>query len=287
MPELTVYRKNAVMPPMVCMYCGAPATSTKEWREVNRKPEKAAGGGGGTGLSSAPTGDDPISGVIAAIMLPLVLWELLKGLVSGIGAVIGFLALRRRPAFSTLILFGLPLALTGLLLAAYNFARFGDPLNNGYLLANQALLNPEHGSFSWHYITKNIYTYFLRLPEWRSSWPYLILTDNGLSLIATTPALLLLLVPRWSPRAPDARLLGRLALAASAATLMLYLMYFWDGWRQFGCRYTLDFTPFLIVALALRADPPEGKRAWALQALVILSIVINVWGTWYWRTQRI
>lgn len=90
MPELTVYRRNSAPPPMVCMYCGALATSTQEWREV---PAKAGGGGGGTDLSPTPTGDDPISGAIAVVMLPLVLWELLKGL----GAVAGYLT-RPRPA---------------------------------------------------------------------------------------------------------------------------------------------------------------------------------------------
>jgi hypothetical protein len=95
MPELIVYRKSATKLPMVCMYCGAPATATTAWREVNRKPEPSRNSGG-TGLSPVPTGDDPVSGLIAVIMLPLVVWELLRGLVVGIGAVAGFLT-RPRP----------------------------------------------------------------------------------------------------------------------------------------------------------------------------------------------
>lgn len=93
MPELIVHRKNAT-PPMVCMYCGAPATSTTEWHEANHAPGKAAGGGG-TDLVATPTGDDPISGLIAVVMLPLVLWELLKGIAAGIGVAVGYLT---RPA---------------------------------------------------------------------------------------------------------------------------------------------------------------------------------------------
>lgn len=88
MPELTVYRKNAAPPPMVCMYCGAHATSTQEWREENHKPVR---GGGGTDLTPVSTGDDPVSGVIAILMLPFVLWQLLVGLVAAIGAVVGFI----------------------------------------------------------------------------------------------------------------------------------------------------------------------------------------------------
>jgi hypothetical protein len=91
MPELIVRRKNAAPPPMACMYCGAPATATIEWREENRAPERNRNSGGGTDLTPTPTGDDPVSGIIAVLMLPLVLWELFLGLVAGIGAAVGYL----------------------------------------------------------------------------------------------------------------------------------------------------------------------------------------------------
>jgi hypothetical protein len=93
MPELTLTRRSPT-PPMVCMYCGAPATATREWREVNRRPER---GGGGTDVIPVPTGDDPVSAAVGVLMLPLVAWELLKALVLAGGAVVGFLA-RPRPA---------------------------------------------------------------------------------------------------------------------------------------------------------------------------------------------
>lgn len=83
MPELTVDRRNAAPPPMVCMYCGAPATSTREWRVENRNPQKGAGE---ADFIPGPTGDDPISAVFGLVMLPFILWELLKGLVTAIGA---------------------------------------------------------------------------------------------------------------------------------------------------------------------------------------------------------
>jgi hypothetical protein len=92
MPELTVHRKNAALAPMICMYCGDPATSTEEWREENHKPVR---GGGGTDITPVPTGDDPVSAVTAVLMLPLILWQLLVALVAGIGAVAGW---ANRPA---------------------------------------------------------------------------------------------------------------------------------------------------------------------------------------------
>lgn len=80
MPELTLTRRGET-PPMVCMYCGAPATATREWDEVNRRP----GGGGGADATPVPPGDDPVSAVIGLLLLPLVLWDLLKALVAAVG----------------------------------------------------------------------------------------------------------------------------------------------------------------------------------------------------------
>ncbi|HAC78721.1 MAG TPA: hypothetical protein DCG06_00375 [Deltaproteobacteria bacterium] len=195
-----------------------------------------------------------------------------------------FLLWQREKSLRTIFEFGLPFALTAALLAAYNIARFGDPLDNGYIVANQALLAPEHGSFSWRYLGQNLRHYFLLLPTVEKTWPYLKLTDHGLSLIATTPALLLLLRRGWSSGAPDAALLGRASMAGAAMIFSMYLLYFWDGWRQFGSRYTLDFTPFLIVALALRNDPRPGLRPWIWPAAIAISCAINIWGIWYWKT---
>ncbi|MFP6665292.1 MAG: hypothetical protein VCC00_13940 [Deltaproteobacteria bacterium] len=195
-----------------------------------------------------------------------------------------FLLWRHRPQFRTLFEFGLPFVVAALLLAIYNFARFGDVLDNGYLSANQALFLPEHGSFHWRYIGKNLQHYFLLLPSLQREWPFLVTTDHGLGLVATTPAVLLLLRQRWSETAPDAALLGRLSLAGMGLIFGLYLFYFWDGWRQFGSRYTLDFSPFLMVALALKNDPRTGMWRWPFPLLIGLSIAINGWGIWYWKS---
>jgi hypothetical protein len=199
-----------------------------------------------------------------------------------------FLVLERRRGawLRTVFEFSLPLLVTAVLLGLYNFARFDDLLNNGYLMANQALLNPQHGSFSWRYIPQNIYQYFVRFPQLESVWPYLRLDDHGLSLLATTPAVLLLLRPGWSRHAPRAALRGWVAAAGCALILGLYLCYFWDGWQQFGSRYTLDFTPFLMVALALKNDERPGVWRWIFPALVVLSIAVNVWGVWWWQNMR-
>jgi hypothetical protein len=92
MPELTVRRSRPQPDPMVCMYCGAPATEAKELHVVNREPSEA---GGGTDLTPGPSGEDPVSAVIGLLMLPFVLWDLLVALAQAAGAVAGLFT--RRP----------------------------------------------------------------------------------------------------------------------------------------------------------------------------------------------
>jgi hypothetical protein len=57
------------------MYCGFPADHKLEWSVENCRPSS---GGGGSDITPVPTGDDPISGFFALLMLPFVLWDLIK-----------------------------------------------------------------------------------------------------------------------------------------------------------------------------------------------------------------
>lgn len=57
------------------MYCGQPATHSREF-EVEHRPTPQ--GGGGTDITPVPGGDDPISGVIAVLLLPLLIWDGVK-----------------------------------------------------------------------------------------------------------------------------------------------------------------------------------------------------------------
>jgi hypothetical protein len=99
MPELTVYRNSPVPRPQVCMYCGGPSTSVQEWREVNRRSDRG-GGGGGTDVVPVTVGDDPVSGVLGLLLLPLALWQLFKAVALGIGAVVGWLSRPTPPTSS-------------------------------------------------------------------------------------------------------------------------------------------------------------------------------------------
>jgi hypothetical protein len=72
MPDLT-FRRGAPAPvKQVCMYCGRPATHARERRVRNPRLDPPPGGAD-HGASGVPTGDDPVSGCIALVLLPFVL----------------------------------------------------------------------------------------------------------------------------------------------------------------------------------------------------------------------
>jgi hypothetical protein len=93
MPELIVPHASPPTP-MVCMYCGCVATTSQTWEVARTNPEA---NGGGADIALVPGGDDPASAVVGLLMLPFVLWELLKGLAAAVGAVVGYARPRRQP----------------------------------------------------------------------------------------------------------------------------------------------------------------------------------------------
>lgn len=155
----------------------------------------------------------------------------------------------------------------------YNFSRFGSVFENGY----GKVFTGAHGLFSWHYLKHNLYTYVLAPPEWLGGFPYVRPSLHGMSLLLTTPAFLFVL--------PSVRQIARnthalAAWLAVACVGTLYLAYFWDGFAQFGVRYTLDYTPFLMLLTAIGfAETLRFPRI----PLIMLSIIINVWGIGWWR----
>jgi hypothetical protein len=99
-----------------------------------------------------------------------------------------------------------------------------------------------------------------------------------MSVFLTTPALLLLV------RAVRRDWLTLATWAAVLAVGSLYLLYFWAGFAQFGMRYTLDFTPFLIILVAIACGNTMTRSA---RALIALSMVVQLWGVAWWRFGRL
>jgi hypothetical protein len=104
--------------------------------------------------------------------------------------------------------------------------------------------------------------------------PFVRPRADGMSILLTTPAVVLAL--------PPLRLLLRSRLIAGAAlavvTIAVFnLMHFSQGWVQFGYRFALDFWPFLLLLVALGMERVGGVRR-SVVVLIAVSVVVMAWG---------
>ncbi len=158
----------------------------------------------------------------------------------------------------------------------YNELRWGLPYDVGYSAwYHQDGAGESTGSpFRLAYLSNQLYSFFVRFPDRIASFPYLVPTYNGVALTWTSPALVLAFGAR-EPR--------KLTIAMWAATLVVAipnLLYYVNGYAQFGMRHALDFEPFLFVLMALAVRRGFGPLAATLCAY---SMLAGAWGIWYWK----
>jgi hypothetical protein len=159
----------------------------------------------------------------------------------------------------------------------YNAARWGTWYDIGYTAwyhQDQAG-SPTGSPFQLRYFTYELWSFFIQGAQRLPQWPYLQPTMNGLAMTWTSPALILALFARGPLR---------LVLALWAAVLLTAgpnFVYYVNGFAQFGMRHALDFIPFLVALMMLAAR--EKMPRWSY-ALVAYSIVVGLWGCWFWNS---
>jgi len=149
--------------------------------------------------------------------------------------------------------FALPLALTALLLGGYNYARYGDVLQTGYL------------------------------PQEKFSTPWLegisgLLVSPGRGLFLYAPILLVSLpaIPAFVKRH---RLEAALALLVSASYVLLYgRWFFWHAGYAWGPRFLVPMVPFAVILMAPLVEKLSGKGWLAFAALCLVSVAIQILG---------
>ena len=197
---------------------------------------------------------------------------------------------------------GLGMAVPIGLLGAYNLVSSGHLFNPAYeaIWAIEIRFYPQLPQYSYlqyhldwgiedpRYLVQNLWIMLANLPIvapassagagarslFDPSCPWLMPRADGMGLLWTTPA--------WLLFAPSLRAWGRSRLVSGAllATLLIAianLMHFSQGWVQFGYRFSNDFAPFLLLAVALGLERLGGLRWWAV-ALIGASILVNFWG---------
>jgi hypothetical protein len=174
----------------------------------------------------------------------------------------------------------LGLAVAGLLI--YNNARFGNPLEFGYVGENVAdkLKDALHtyGQFNLHYAAKNFWAMWLAGLQWDPKLNFWKPDGEGMSLFFTTPAIIYLAHSFKNPRGRAPLVIG--AWVAFVLLLILLLLYYNTGWYQFGYRFSLDFMLPVMVLLAVAA----GERiSWSMRTLILVGILVNLYGVIWWN----
>jgi hypothetical protein len=178
---------------------------------------------------------------------------------------------RRKDLVRRLALFAGTIAILAAPMMWMNQVRFGNPFEFGHshLYANRVNADIRaHGLFSFHYLARNLRSAFLLLPKIDLQPFGLDYDPNGMSLFVTTPLFALLFFPRERPR------LWRPLWITAAAVAIPGFFYQNNGWQQFGFRFSLDYTPHLLVLLALTGRALDGLF-WLLAAI---GVAVNAWG---------
>lgn len=175
-----------------------------------------------------------------------------------------------------------PVLVAVILVGLYNFLRFHNPFNGGYvhqLLYPASAESRSYGVFSLIHIPTNLYSALLRTPDpvlrtgtsWTLKFPYIKNNVYGMSIFITSPYLLYLFSNKWSSFNTRAR---NLMVAALGSGLLVFSFY-GVGLLQFGYRYSLDFLPelFLLFMIMYRKNHRDLSRG--MKALLIGSGVFN------------
>ena len=167
-------------------------------------------------------------------------------------------------------LFSLPLLLLAAIQMLFNHARFHDLFEFGhsYLIGPAGQRIKEHGLFAYHFFEWNLRAMLLRLPVILDRAPYLGYNTDGMSILLTTPIFVRLFWPRAKPW------LYPILWVTAIAGIIPPLFYQNSGYVQFGYRFSLDITPYLVMLLAVGKIP---MNRWT-KLLILISVAVNLIG---------
>jgi hypothetical protein len=164
----------------------------------------------------------------------------------------------------------------GVALMLHNKARFGHfgEFGHRYLAEGGLERIRDYGLFNYHFLARNLSAAFTLLPRIQPEAPYVLVSKHGMSLFLTTPVFLFYLFrPRPAQFVEDV-FWRRLLWAATLVIAIPHFFYQNTGWAQFGYRFSLDYTVFLVLLLALGRYP---LTRW-FKLLVLVGLIVNAFG---------
>jgi hypothetical protein len=167
-----------------------------------------------------------------------------------------------------LVRFGVPVAAVVGVLFWHNYARFERPLEFGHKFLNVQWQEriQRWGLLNYHFLSRNLAAALVLLPRIMTRWPYVKISQHGMSLLVTSPNLAYVVAP--AERSPLAKPLW-ITVATAALPSLLYQS---SGFIQLGYRYSLDYMIFLMMLLAVGNRPLSRL----FKALVIVAFAINL-----------
>ena len=153
-------------------------------------------------------------------------------------------------------------------------ARPGSPATCWPPLPEWLEAQRDRGLFSLVHVPMNLHYLFTKLPALTGEFPFFRPDGLGMSVLFTSPGLLLAVRAPWR----DSR--SWLLLLAAVLVLIPTLLYYGGGWLQYGYRYFLDSIPFVWALVAL-GIVHRGTLRWWGWALILFGVAIGAAGV-YW-----
>jgi hypothetical protein len=169
-----------------------------------------------------------------------------------------------------LVGFAIPAGTVLTVLLVHNYLRFAQFTEFGHKYLNIGWQEriQRWGLFNYHFLSRNLTCALLLLPRILVHYPYVKISEHGMSMLVTTPCLgYAVAAKERSPLAP--------ALWLTILTTALpSLLYQNSGFLQFGYRFSLDYIVFLVMLLAV-----GGRKFTSLfKALVVFGVAVNLFG---------
>ena len=200
--------------------------------------------------------------------------------------------LKDRATFQKVGFFAAGLAPFVLLFFLYNEVRFGNLLETGlgdlydkydgqvYTVYLERFPGGDRfAEFDWRNIPLHLYTIFLQPPTFTNDGTLFQPSPYGMSAVLTSSPFVYAFLVR------NHRVLRNASWIVIPIVALPTLLYYSQGWVQFGYRYLMDYLPFLMILTALGFEDNQSRTSLRVKVvLVILSVAIGFWGR-YWGTR--
>lgn len=161
--------------------------------------------------------------------------------------------------------------------ATYNVVRWGVPWDAGHTIFfhEDASGSPSGSPFSLTHVPYQLWSFLVQRPDVIDKFPWLQPSISGVALTWTSPAFVLAFLGRRP------RFQATMMWLATLLVAIPSLLYYVNGYAQFGMRHALDFAPFLFVLMIFGV---RGRIPMWGKLLIAYSIGASTWGCWYWNT---